>query len=160
MNAIAAELPLALDAPLVLIVDDDAVNRLVISGMLKDAGFRLLEAKSGHEACEICLQVQPDLVLLDVMMPDMNGMEAAARIKRHYHDSFVPIVFVTAIADEKQLLKCIECGGDDFLVKPVSRALLHAKIGANLRRRAAHIRLAQQRAQDQGPGADTAWRIR
>ena len=145
MNAIAADLPRALDAPLVLIVDDDAVNRLVIGGMLKDADFRLLEAKSGREACEICLQVQPDLVLMDVMMPDMNGMEAAARIKRHYHDSFVPIVFVTAIADEKELLKCIECGGDDFLVKPVSRVLLHAKIGTNLRRRATHIRLTQQR---------------
>ena len=147
MNAIAAELPQALNAPLVPIVDDEDVNRMVISGMLKDAGFRLLEAKNGREACEICLQVQPDLVLMDVMMPDMNGMEAAARIKRHYHDTFVPIVFVTAIADEKQLLKCIDSGGDDFLVKPVSRLLLKAKIEANLRTRAVHARLAQQRDQ-------------
>ena len=145
MNAIAADLPLPPAAPLVLIVDDEDVNRMVICGMLKHAGFRLLEAKSGREACEICLQVQPDLVLMDVMMPDMNGMEAAARIKRHHHDSFVPIVFVTAIADEKQLLKCIESGGDDFLVKPVSRLLLKAKIEANLRTRAVHARLAQQR---------------
>lgn len=133
------------DGLTVLVVDDEAVNRLVIRTMLVDYGFEVVEARNGREACEVCMRLRPDLVLMDIMMPEMNGLDATARIKRHFGDAHVPVIFVTAVSDDVELSRCIEVGGDDFLVKPISRTLLTAKIDASLRLRAMHRRVEAQR---------------
>ncbi len=131
----------------VLVVDDEAVNRLVVSRMLADYQFDVIEAENGRQACEICLQRQPDLILMDIMMPTMNGFEATTKIKRHFGDSCVPVIFLTAVADDQQLYKTIQAGGDDFLVKPISGPLLRAKIDSSIRRLKLHRRMEEQRDQ-------------
>jgi two-component system, HptB-dependent secretion and biofilm response regulator len=131
----------------VLVVDDEAVNRLVVSRMLADYQFNVIEAANGLEACEICLQQQPDLILMDIMMPRMNGFDATLKIKRHFGDACVPVIFLTAVADDQQLYKTIQSGGDDFLVKPISGPLLRAKIDSSIRRLKLHRRMEDQRDQ-------------
>ncbi len=116
----------------VLIVDDDLTNRLVLRALLKESGFASLEAEDGQQAVEVFESNHVDIVLLDVMMPVMDGYQAAKIIKNR-SGSFVPIIFLTAMTDETALAKCIEAGGDDFLTKPYNHILLRAKIDSMLR---------------------------
>lgn len=133
-------------APLTaLIVDDEAINRIVLGAMLREQGFIVIEADNGRHACDVCRQTAPDIVFMDIMMPEMDGYEATRNIKALLGSHFVPVIFLTAISDDHQLRRCIEVGGDDFLVKPYSRTLLRAKIEAALRARSMHCDLAEQR---------------
>ena len=122
-----------------LVVDDEPVNRMVLSAMLRSVGFRIDEVANGAQACDYCLEQTPDIIFMDIMMPQMDGFEATQRIKRHLGETFVPVIFLTAITDEAQLRQSIEVGGDDFMTKPYSKVLLHAKIDAALRIRGMQI---------------------
>ena len=128
-----------------LVVDDEPVNRMVLSAMLRSLGFRIEEAANGIQACDYCAAKTPDIIFMDIMMPQMDGFEATQRIKQQLGDVYVPVIFLTAITDEAQLRQSIEVGGDDFMTKPYSRVLLHAKIDAALRTRGMHRALAAQR---------------
>ncbi len=114
----------------VLVVDDERMNRVLLRRMLEKEGYDVTEAANGQEAVEAFGTVEPDLVLLDVMMPVMDGYEAARRIKASAGERFVPIIFLTAISNEDALSRTVEFGGDDFLTKPVSRTILRAKMQA------------------------------
>ncbi|MDH5778261.1 MAG: fused response regulator/phosphatase [Gammaproteobacteria bacterium] len=114
----------------VLVVDDEQANRLILQAMLKRSGHEVIEAEDGKKAVELFDQEQPDIVLMDVMMPVMDGYEATRIIKEHSKNNFVPIIFLTAITDEDALVECISSGGDDFLTKPYNRTILQAKIEA------------------------------
>ena len=116
----------------VLVVDDDLTNRLILCALLKDSGYSYIEAVNGEEAVQAVEEYYIDIVLLDVMMPVMNGYEAAKIIK-HRQSRFIPIIFLTAMTDEVALAKCIESGGDDFLTKPFNHVLLNSKIDSMLR---------------------------
>lgn len=111
-----------------LLVDDESTNRLILKSLLVKNGFTVVEAMDGQQSVEMFEECQPDIVFMDVMMPVMDGYEAAAQIKSICGEVFVPIIFLTAITDEAQLAKCIEVGGDDFLVKPFNHTTLKAKI--------------------------------
>ncbi len=146
MAAVPKFEPIGSEAPLTaLVVDDEAVNRIILGAMLREQGFNVVEADDGRRACEVCRQAAPDIVFMDIMMPEMDGYEATREIKSLLLPHFVPVLFLTAISDDQQLRRCIEVGGDDFLVKPYSRTLLRAKIDAALRSRAMHRDLAEQR---------------
>lgn len=114
----------------ILIVDDDVTNRMVLSAYLKKDGYAVVLAKNGLEAIDIFLTERPDLILMDIMMPVMDGYEATKKIKSMMTDKFIPIIFLTAMTDEKALSLCVEVGGDDFLTKPYNRTILKAKIDA------------------------------
>jgi len=116
----------------VLVVDDDLTNRLILCALLKDSGYTYIEAENGEEAVQAVEDNYIDIVLLDVMMPVMNGYEAAKVIKNR-QTRFIPIIFLTAMTDEEALAKCIESGGDDFLTKPFNHVLLNSKIDSMLR---------------------------
>ena len=120
----------------VLLVDDDRINRVLLNAILKKEGYEVLQARMA-KATEIFREEQPDLVLMDVMMPVMDGYEATRIIKAESADRFVPVIFLTAVTDEQALATCVECGGDDFLIKPYNRVILKAKIDAMLRIQAA-----------------------
>ena len=115
-----------------LIVDDDLTNRLVLRALLKESGFASIEAENGELAVQAVREHDVDIILLDVMMPVMNGYDAAKIIKSE-NDRFIPIIFLTAMTDEASLAKCIEAGGDDFLTKPYNHVLLNSKINSMLR---------------------------
>jgi len=116
----------------ILIVDDDLTNRLVLRALLKESGYESIEVENGELAVEAVEKNHIDIILLDVMMPVMDGYQAAKIIKGR-SSSFIPIIFLTAMTDEAALAKCIEAGGDDFLTKPYNHILLNSKIDSMLR---------------------------
>ena len=131
----------------ILIVDDDRVNSTILDRLLGREGHRVIVAANGREGVERFVQDEPDLVLMDILMPEMNGYEAAREIKRIHPDRFVPIIFLTAVTDEHGLAQCVDAGGDDFLTKPFNRTILHAKIEAMERIRLLHATLRDQKVQ-------------
>ncbi len=121
-----------------LIVDDEISNRMILKSLLKRFGYKALEAKSGREGIELFSKNIPDVVFMDVLMPEMDGYEATIQIKAMAGAHFVPVIFLTALTDESALVRCIEVGGDDFLTKPFSHAILQSKLIAMARIKALH----------------------
>ncbi len=128
-----------------LIADDDRANCRVLKAILLKDGYQVVVARDGKEAVTLFEGEQPDMVLLDVMMPVMDGYEAAREIKSRCTDRFVPVIFLTALTDNAALSACIEAGGDDFLTKPYHRTILKAKIDAMERIRQLYDKLQQQK---------------
>ncbi|HAC34855.1 MAG TPA: hypothetical protein DCF45_10090, partial [Gammaproteobacteria bacterium] len=119
--------------PLILIVDDLPSNRLLVKHLCEGFGYRTAEAADGQEAI-IAVEIHsPDLVLLDISMPNMDGYQAAERIKQGRGDDYLPIIFVTAQTSDRSLAQAIAAGGDDFISQPVRSELLESKIRAHLR---------------------------
>ena len=131
----------------VLIVDDTETNRMVLSAMLLQDGHIVSEAANGQEGVARFEREQPDLVIMDIMMPVLDGYEATALIKQRSGDRFTPVIFLTGMTDEADLAKCIANGGDDFLTKPYSQVLLRAKIEALSRIQALHALVTTQNAE-------------
>ena len=117
----------------ILIVDDQPSNRLIAKYLVESEGHTCIEAENGQDAIEKFMQQDPDFVLMDIVMPIMDGYESAYYIKNYSIDNHIPIIFLTAKHDESSLLKCLECGGDDYLIKPINGTLLKAKIRAHSR---------------------------
>ena len=117
----------------VLIVDDERANRDLLKVMLAPEGLLLLTASSGEEALAILAHQPPDLILLDVMMPGMDGYEVASKIKGNPDTSSVPIIMVTAMDDQKARLLGLSAGVEDFLTKPLDRAELRVRVRNLLR---------------------------
>lgn len=112
----------------ILIVDDDPTARETLVAMLDSENYDLRLAKDGIQALQLLEQFQPDLILLDVMMPGMDGFEVCRRIRSTPPLAEVPIIILTALDDRASLLKGIEAGADDFLSKPVDRRELTARV--------------------------------
>ena len=128
-----------------LIVDDDPVNRKLLRAILQKEGYDPITADNGEEAIKAFEAEHPDIILMDIMMPVMNGYDAARRIKDLAGERFVPIIFLTAVTDEEALSKCVQSGGDDFLTKPYNRVILKAKISAMERIRSVYSTLSVQK---------------
>ena len=112
----------------VLIVDDDATARETLIAMLEGEHYHLELATDGFQALQMLGRIQPDLILLDVMMPGMDGFEVCRRIRSTPRLAEVPIILLTALDDRAALLKGIESGADDFLTKPADRRELLARV--------------------------------
>lgn len=116
----------------VLVVDDELVNRKLLRYLLKMLHFEVVEVENGAQAVEMFDIEKPDIILMDVMMPVMDGYEATSLIKAK-SESFVPIIVLTALTDEQSLSRCVEAGADDFLTKPYDATILGSKIRAMMR---------------------------
>jgi signal transduction histidine kinase len=123
--------------PHVLIVDDDDHTQSVLGVMLADQGYVLQSARSGADALGLIASAPPDLVLLDVLMPAMDGIEVAVRIKGNDRTKNIPIIIVTALDDRAARIRGLEAGAEDFLSKPIDRAELCVRVRNLLRLRAA-----------------------
>jgi len=122
----------------ILIVDDEESIRDFLSYNLKKAGFSVKTACDGIEAVEKTKQFLPDLILMDVMMPNMNGFEATRKIQALYgQQKEIRIAFLTAMDDDESQIKGFETGADDFISKPIKPKILLARIQALLKRRSA-----------------------
>jgi signal transduction histidine kinase len=144
----AAAMPRAEAASgLLLIVDDDAGNRDVLSRRLVPQGYRVEAACSGAEALELMRANAFDVVLLDIMMPDMDGYEVLGRIKSDEALRHVPVIMISAIGEVQSVVRCIEAGADDYLAKPFDPTLLRARIGASLEKKRGRDREAVLYAQ-------------
>ncbi|WP_139131099.1 MULTISPECIES: ATP-binding SpoIIE family protein phosphatase [Pseudomonadaceae] len=114
----------------ILIAEDNAADRMLLSTIVSRQGHRALTAGNGVEAVVLFQQERPNLVLMDALMPEMDGFEAARRIKQLAGEELVPIIFLTSLTENEALVRCLEAGGDDFLAKPYNRVILEAKINA------------------------------
>ena len=121
-------------AATILVVDDDAHIREVVGFALKKEGFETVEAKDGLQAVEIFQEANPDLIVLDILMPEMDGTEVCRKIRAF---SDVPIIFLSSKDDEIDRILGLELGGDDYVTKPFSPRELIARVKARLRRRVA-----------------------
>lgn len=117
----------------ILVVDDEAKNVKLMEALLVPRGYQVLQASNGEEALQRVQEEQPDLILLDVMMPLMDGFEACKRLKNNAETRFIPVVIMTALNQMEDRIKGIEAGADDFLTKPVNRDELMARIRTSLR---------------------------
>jgi len=122
----------------ILIVDDEPDNFDVIETLLSVQGYHLYYASNGQEALSILDTVNPDLILLDVMMPGLNGIEVCKKIKADLHWKTVPVIMVTALSSKEDLALCLEAGADDFISKPVNRLELCARVKSMLRIKQQH----------------------
>ena len=102
-----------------LIIDDDPINRAVLRRPLENKGYTVAEAESGQQALRHVLQHEVDAILLDIMMPKVDGFELCRVLKRHERTAHIPVLMVTSLTERDERLKGIECGANDFLSKPV-----------------------------------------
>jgi CheY-like chemotaxis protein len=114
----------------ILIADDNASDRLLLSTIVARQGHRVLCADNGASAVALFESYRPQLILMDAMMPVMDGFEAARRIKVLAGEALVPIIFLTSLTEGEALARCLDAGGDDFIAKPYNQTVLTAKINA------------------------------
>ncbi|MHC8412379.1 ATP-binding SpoIIE family protein phosphatase [Pseudomonas sp. Hz4] len=131
----------------ILIAEDSAADRMLLSTIVRRQGHEVLTAANGAEAVDAFRQQRPHLVLMDAMMPVMDGFEAARQIKVLAGETLVPIIFLTSLTESEALARCLEAGGDDFLAKPYNQVILAAKIKAMDRLRRLQATVLQQRDQ-------------
>ena len=127
----------------VLVVDDVPINRQIIQTFLHKLGYATVLAEDGAKAIEVFCSEQPDLVLMDVMMPVMDGYAATREIKRLCGERWVPVVFLSALDKEENLITGLDVGGDDYLTKPVNFVILQAKLNSLTRAIDTNRRLLQ-----------------
>src|SRR5215469_18358588 len=117
----------------ILVVDDVPANVRLLEARLSAEYFDVLTAASGAEALAICQRSECDIILLDVMMPDMDGFEVCRRLKSNPATHFIPVVMVTALDSAADRVRGLEAGADDFLTKPVSDVVLLARVRSLVR---------------------------
>lgn len=119
----------------VLIVDDIEMNRDLLSRRLKRQGYSIVMAENGRQALDLLQEQSVDLVLLDIMMPHMNGYEVLEHLKASPVLRHIPVIMISALDDIESVVRCIELGAEDYLFKPFNPTLLKARIGACLEKK-------------------------
>ncbi len=120
--------------PLVLVVEDEPAQREVLAYNLEAQGFRVAQADNGEEALLLATEEVPDLIVLDWMLPNVSGIEVCRRLKTRPETRAVPIIMLSARSEEVDLVRGLETGADDYVVKPYSVAELMARVRTQLRR--------------------------
>ena len=128
--------------PTILIIDDLPANLRQLSELVTEAGYRAMPAQDGATALKAVVKVTPDLILLDIRMPDMNGFEVCARFKADAALKDIPVIFISALGDAEDKVKAFEVGGVDYITKPFQHAETLARINTHLELR--RIRLSLQ----------------
>src|SRR4051795_636012 len=140
----------------ILVVDDTPANLQVLAGMLKDRGYRVRPVPGGRLALAAARQEPPDLILLDINMPEMNGYEVCEHLKADEKLRGIPIIFISALTEPLDKVKAFAIGGVDYLTKPFQMEELHARVETHLKLRrlqidleeyGRHLELARERIQ-------------
>jgi DNA-binding response OmpR family regulator len=129
----------------VLVVDDTETNIKLLRALLKGAGYEVVTATCGTDALTAAESENPDLILLDIMMPDLTGFEVCQRLRAAPGTRQTPIVFLTALHEMEDHMKGMDAGGDDVLTKPINKLELLTRVRSLLRVRALTIEVAEQR---------------
>ncbi len=128
--------PLPLSGRKILVIDDDRLNLRIIGGILRGEGYELAEGNTGERALELYEQFKPDLVLLDVMMPGIDGFETCRRLKKIHGSRCAPVIFITAKNESDDVVEGLGAGGADYLPKPFKAKEVLARIRSHLQNRA------------------------
>lgn len=133
------------DQAVVLIIDDSSENRLLLSSQLELEGYTILQAKGGIAGIELAKTHSPDIILLDVMMPDMNGFEVCKHLKQSQATSLIPIIMITALREVQYRIEGIESGADEFLSRPHVREELLVRVRTLIQLKHARVNLEEER---------------
>jgi CheY-like chemotaxis protein len=114
------------DKPLILVAEDHLDSREALSALLEAFGYKVIEAVDGRQAVDLARRVQPDLILMDLMMPELDGFEATRRIRAARETRQTPIITLTALSGAQQL--ALDAGADDFIPKPIDSGRLVEKL--------------------------------
>ena len=133
--------------PLILIVDDNPTNVDILQARLAANDYEIITAADGEEGLAKIREAQPDLILLDIMMPKMDGLEVCRHLRADTSLPFMPIILVTAKVESKDVVAGLEAGGDEYLTKPVDHAALVARVKSMLRIKSLHDTVVEQSAQ-------------
>jgi CheY-like chemotaxis protein len=144
------------EPPLILVVDDVADNVDILQMRLESQGYEVATAADGLDALQKTRELLPDLLLLDIMMPKMDGLATVKRLKADASLPFIPVILVTAKSDGADVVAGLESGGDDYLTKPVDHAALSARVRAMLRIKALHdtVQAQARRLEEQAAEQD------
>ena len=129
--------------PLILVVDDLAQNVRLLEAVLSPRGFRVAAASSGEQALDVLSKERPDVVVLDILMPGMDGYEVCRRIRQDPGTAFLPVIMITASGEEEKI-RAIEAGADDFVSKPFDQAELLARVRSLIRIKRYHDTIEHQ----------------
>ena len=121
-----------MSAAKILVVDDEERVREMLKFRLKFLDYEVIEATNGRDALEVAAAEKPDLILLDVMMPEIDGFQACTRLKENEDTRQIPVVMLTARADAKDVARSFTCGAEDYMVKPYDPEVLQQKVASNL----------------------------
>lgn len=121
------------NVPKILIVDDVEANRFLLRDMIQDMGYQPILAENGVQALRAVSIMWPQLILLDVSMPQMDGFEVCERLKKDPRTRNIPVVFISAYQDEKEVVRGFELGGEDYITKPFLPEVVKARVGLHLR---------------------------
>src|SRR5579859_3749249 len=130
-------------APSVLVVDDTPANLQLLSQMLKEQGYRVRPVPSGKLALQAARNDPPDLILLDINMPEMNGYEVCEYLKADDQLKGIPVIFISALTEQLDKVKAFTAGGVDYLTKPFQMEELHARVETHLKLRRLQIELEE-----------------
>jgi len=144
-EAPSASAPLSQALPTVLVVDDAPANLSLLASLL-NRHYRVRLAASGAKALELAQRTAPDLILLDVMMPEMDGYEVCRRLKADARTCSIPVLFLTAMSQPEDEARGFEVGGADFIHKPISPTIVHARVRTHLQIKAYQDELADRNA--------------
>jgi len=147
------------DPPRILVVDDNEANLDIAKMRLESQGYEIVTAVDGEDALVQVREARPDLLLLDIMMPKLDGIEVTRRLKSDASLPFIPIILVTAKADAKDVVAGLDAGGDDYLTKPFDHASLVARVRSMLRIKALHDTVEAQRVELKGLNANLESRV-
>jgi adenylate cyclase len=154
-------------AAALLVVDDNEDNRYTLTHRLKREGYtNLTTANDGRQALELLQSQRFDLVLLDIMMPELNGYEVLERLKTDPQLRHIPVIMISAVDEMASVVRCIELGAEDYLPKPFDATLLRARVGASLEKKALRdevdewTRKLEQRVQEQVAQLDRLGRLK
>ena len=128
-----------------LIAEDNPSDRIILANLIKRLGHEVIQATDGQQAVDLFVEHRPDILLLDVLMPNKNGIQAAREIRHMAGEDLVPIIFLTSLNEASDLAECLEAGCDDFLNKPYNPVVIKAKILAFSRKRLLHTEPQRQR---------------
>jgi DNA-binding response OmpR family regulator len=129
----------------ILVVDDTEANLKLLRALLKGAGYEVLTAGSGTDGLKTAAGENPDLILLDIMMPDLTGFEVCQRLRAIPETSQIPIIFLTALHELEDHMKAVDVGGDDVLTKPINKLELLIRVKSLLRIRELTVQAEERR---------------
>ncbi|MCC6488003.1 MAG: two-component system response regulator [Candidatus Hydrogenedentes bacterium] len=146
--------------PTVLVVDDMPENIVLMRRLLGPKGYRITEATSGPKALDMVESDPPDVVLLDLIMPEMNGFEVCDRLKRNLATRHIPIIIITGVAEHEANIRALEAGVDDFLIRPIDPVLLEARIRSSVKSKAMQDQIIKYQKRLEGDNLALEERVR
>ena len=138
----------------VLVVDDDQMNRLTLAGLLESEGYHARTVEDGYQALDALEHERFDAVLLDILMPGMDGLEVLQTMKADSRLWRIPVVVISAVEETSSIVRCLELGAEDFVSKPFDPVVLRARINAALARRSFGVLEAEYHKMLEGQAAE------